>query len=61
MQLESKDEIKKRLGKSPDKADALALTFAEPIYDYGVPKLYGNGRVSIEDMFNEKNYKNENW
>lgn len=61
LQLESKDEIKKRLGKSPDKADALALTFAEPVYDYGVPKLYGNGRVSIEDMFNEKNYKNENW
>jgi hypothetical protein len=31
MKLESKDEIKKRLGRSPDTADALALTFAMPI------------------------------
>ncbi len=51
LQLEDKDEIKKRLGRSPDKADALALTFAEPVYDYGVPKLYGNGKVSVEEMF----------
>ena len=29
-QLEPKDQIKKRLGKSPDLADALALTFAIP-------------------------------
>lgn len=51
LQLEDKEEIKKKLGRSPDKADALALTFAEPVYDYGVPKLYGNGRVSVEEMF----------
>lgn len=31
MHLESKDDIKKRLGKSPDLADALALTFAYPV------------------------------
>ena len=31
MRLESKDGIKKRLGKSPDMADALALTFAFPV------------------------------
>lgn len=31
MKLESKDDIKKRLGRSPDTADALALTFAMPI------------------------------
>lgn len=30
LQIESKDQIKKRLGKSPDLADALALTFALP-------------------------------
>ena len=30
IQLEAKKDIKKRLGVSPDKADALALTFAEP-------------------------------
>lgn len=30
-ELESKDDIKERLGESPDLADALALTFAMPI------------------------------
>lgn len=34
MRLESKEHIKERLGKSPDLADALALTFALPV----VPK-----------------------
>lgn len=29
--LESKAEVKKRLGRSPDEADALALTFAAPV------------------------------
>ena len=32
MKLESKEKIKERLGKSPDIADALALTFALPVY-----------------------------
>lgn len=31
MKLESKDDIKARMGKSPDRADALALTFAYPV------------------------------
>lgn len=31
MRLEPKEEIKKRIGKSPDLADALALTFAAPV------------------------------
>ena len=35
LQLEEKAELKSRLGRSPDMADALALTFAEPIYDVG--------------------------
>lgn len=61
LQLESKDEIKKRLGRSPDKADALALTFAEPFYDVGEPRLYGNGRVSVEEMFNDGKRKNDGW
>jgi hypothetical protein len=30
--LESKDDMKKRLGRSPDSGDALALTFAYPVY-----------------------------
>lgn len=29
--LESKDDLKKRLGRSPDRSDALALTFAQPV------------------------------
>ena len=32
MLLEPKDKIKERLGRSPDYADALALTFAAPVY-----------------------------
>jgi hypothetical protein len=31
VQLEKKDDVKKRLGASPDEADAVALTFAIPI------------------------------
>ena len=31
MVLESKDKMKERLGRSPDLADALALTFALPV------------------------------
>ena len=59
LQLEDKEEIKKRIGRSPDKGDALCLTFAEPFYDYGIPKLYGNGNVSIEEMFRYKKGKSE--
>ena len=51
LQLEGKDEIKKKLGRSPDKADALALTFAEPFYDYGQPRLYNAGQMSVADIF----------
>ena len=51
LRLEEKDELKKRLGRSPDKGDALALTFAEPVYDTGQPRLYGNGQVTFEDLF----------
>lgn len=53
LQLEDKEEFKKRVGRSPDKADALALTFAEPVYDTGKPKLYGNGYVTFDDLFND--------
>ena len=33
--LESKDEIRKRIGRSPDYGDALALTFAFPVHREG--------------------------
>ena len=54
LQLEKKEKVKERLGRSPDKADALALTFAEPVYDSGRPRMYGNGHVSIEEMIREQ-------
>jgi hypothetical protein len=31
IQIESKDQIKERLGRSPDLADSLAITFAQPV------------------------------
>lgn len=35
LRLEKKDEIKKRIGRSPDIGDALALTFAFPVMEGG--------------------------
>lgn len=43
MKLESKDDIKKRLKKSPDCADALTLTFADPVH-----KTQGKGYQYIK-------------
>jgi hypothetical protein len=53
LQLESKDEIKKRGGRSPDLGDALALTFAFPV----APKNLGHhGLVeSIESDYDPFN------
>jgi hypothetical protein len=45
-QIESKDQIKKRLGKSPDLADALALTFAMPDRPRGMAKLPNSVRTN---------------
>ncbi|HXA39662.1 MAG TPA: hypothetical protein VNW53_11725 [Phenylobacterium sp.] len=44
IQIESKDQIKDRLGRSPDIADALALTFTFPVTPRSVTK--GEGRYS---------------
>lgn len=38
--LEPKDRVKDRTGKSPDLADALALTFARPVHVSGSGKYY---------------------
>jgi len=62
LQLEEKDEIKKRLGRSPDKADALALTFAEPVYDIGEPQIYHQGKITMEDIFQSQlKGRNNTW
>ena len=54
LQLESKDEIKKRIGRSTDKGDALALTFAEPVLDKGATEFYGSGSCEVERLFHKK-------
>ncbi len=62
LQLEEKAEIKKRLGRSPDKGDALALTFAEPVYDTGHAETFGsNGQVAIEQLFRDCARSNNGW
>lgn len=61
LQLEEKDEIKRRLGRSPDMADALALTFAEPVYDRGDSYYYGLKENSIESLFKQNNKQKETW
>lgn len=49
--LESKDEVKKRLGRSPDLADAFVLTFAEPVVEQSPPRPPD----SIESLFSDSN------
>ena len=51
--LESKDEVKRAIGRSPDKADAFVLTFAEPVVERGKVEMYGNGNVSFETLFKD--------
>lgn len=53
LQLESKDKVKERIGRSPDKADAFVLTFAEPVYDVGKVKTIGIENNTIESLFKE--------
>jgi len=53
LQLESKDKVKERIGRSPDKADAFVLTFAEPVYDVGKVKPIGIQNNTIESLFKE--------
>ena len=42
IQMEPKEDIKKRLGHSPDQADALALTYANP-FGWLFRKMFGDG------------------
>jgi hypothetical protein len=62
-QIEPKEQIKKRLGFSPDKADALALTFAIPEqvavgqYDHLITNKR-NSHASAFDPFDDKHFEN---
>lgn len=51
--IEDKDQIKKRIGRSPNFADALALTFAEPEMPKGdaLLALFGGPRNHARDDF----------
>ena len=54
LKLKSKEEIKETLGRSPDMADALALTFAQPVArraDYGL----GRRRAMCNTNYNPYN------
>lgn len=48
IRLEAKEKIKERLGKSPDLADALALTFAQPVFVKGAMNPQGVKAESYE-------------
>lgn len=50
IQLEPKDDIKKRGLPSPDLADALALTFAHPVHKRTLLEQYGGGRARREEF-----------
>ena len=51
MVLEKKEKIKERMGKSPDVADALALTFFAPVHgDAEHESLYGDAAEMICDI-----------
>lgn len=51
LQLEPKEKVKERIGRSPDKADAFVLTFAEPVYDDGQTKPIGLNNLTVADLF----------
>lgn len=60
LQLEEKAEIKSRLGRSPDMADALALTFAEPVFEQVTESGYDLEQNSLEGLFQVKRH-NDGW
>ena len=61
LQLEEKEEIKKRLGKSPDMADALALTFAEPVFERLDEECGRLPSDSLESMFRANSSADNKW
>lgn len=60
--LESKEDVKARLMRSPDRADALCLTFAEPVFDIDEKKEH---KLNIlEQCFRDdakQNRSNDSW
>lgn len=60
--LEKKEDVKKRIKRSPDSGDALALTFAEPVYEKQREHVstFGNGNVSLEQLYRDEMTTNSN-
>lgn len=61
LMVESKDEIKSRIGRSPDFFDALALTFSSPVATGAKVERYGAGKVQsnynpLDIRYIEKDY-----
>ena len=50
LQLEDKDQVKRRLGRSPDLADALALTFGVPEMPRGMAESRGSVGKVLHDF-----------
>jgi hypothetical protein len=50
IKLEPKEDVKKIIGKSPDLADALAMTFAEPVLLTPRPRGTAPGHVAQDDV-----------
>lgn len=59
-QIEPKKKIKERLGRSPDKSDALALTFAAPVFkptlEEGLAPVYGSANSPAAQKFRKDPY-----
>ena len=61
LMMESKEDIKKKLGRSPDRADAFVLTFAMPVRTSGkhsrssnIKTVNSTGYSPLSDRFNQK-------
>lgn len=59
LRLEEKDQIKKRLGSSPDLADALALTFATPDCPIDLQRLMPNAGKAGSMSAPQRNVKSD--
>ena len=56
LQLEDKDSIKRRLGRSPDRGEALALTFAEPVFEISEEEPSG---FRLDDLFSQSYHRSK--
>lgn len=51
LQVEKKEELKKRLGRSPDKGDALALTYFSDVFDDALEEEFFGGDDEYESPY----------